>query len=187
MQTSSKTSLLNKKNIVLAFLSVNILGCATLNKPPIVPLPTLTTYPSIKGTESSSVPPTPSLPNNPEFIKTRAQQAYKTGRLDTAENYYLQLSRIQPKQASPWFKLGNLYAEQGRLDAAEHAYRQAMRRHDSARTLHNLGLVQIKLGIGALREAQQRLPANDPVHQQTHKFLQTLLETWRQQPSTDPR
>lgn len=116
-------------------------------------------------------------PPSPAFIEERAQQAYATGRLDVAEGYYLQLTRMKPNDAQPWFQLGNLYAEQGRLDAAERAYREALRRRNDARTLHNLGLVQVKLGVGALREARERLPADDPLHQETREFLQTLLGT----------
>ena len=113
---------------------------------------------------------------DPAFIAERAQQAYETGRWDVAEGYYLQWIRLKPNEALPWFQLGNLYAEQGRLDAAERAYREALRRRDEARTLHNLGLVQVRLGVGALREAQQRLPPDDPARRETREFLQTLLE-----------
>jgi len=122
-----------------------------------------------------SLAPVPSV--NPSFIEERAVQAYETGRWDVAEGYYLQLIRMKPSDAGPWFQLGNLYAEQGRLASAERAYREALRRRDDARTLHNLGLVQVKLGVGALRESQKRLPQDDPARQETHEFLKTLLET----------
>ena len=115
-------------------------------------------------------------PSSSTFVAERARQAYETGRWDVAEGYYLQWTRLQPNDAGPWFQLGNLYAEQGRLDAAERAYREALRRRDEARTLHNLGLVQVRLGVGALREAQQRLPPDDPARRETRAFLQTLLE-----------
>jgi tetratricopeptide (TPR) repeat protein len=119
----------------------------------------------------------PTKAARPAFIEERAQQAYATGRWDVAEGYYLQLTQIKPKDANPWFQLGNLYAEQGRLDSAERAYREALRRHDEAKTLHNLGLVQVKLGIGALREAQSRLPSTDAARQETRELLRSLLET----------
>jgi tetratricopeptide (TPR) repeat protein len=115
-------------------------------------------------------------PPNPAFVEERARQAYETGRWDVAEGYYLQWTRLKPNEALPWFQLGNLYAEQGRLDSAERAYREALRRRDEARTLHNLGLVQVRLGVGALREAQQRLPPDDPARRETREFLRTLLE-----------
>ncbi len=119
----------------------------------------------------------PAKPADPVFIEDRARQAYETGRWDVAEGYYLQLTRLKPKDAGAWFQLGNLYAEQGRLDSAERAYREALRRRDDARTLHNLGLIQVKLGIGALREAQTRLPPTDAARRETRELLRTLLET----------
>lgn len=128
----------------------------------------------------SSAAPVPAPSPSPDFIAERALQAYTTGRWDVAEGYYLQLTRLQPQDAGPWFQLGNLYTEQGRLDMAERAYREALRRRDDARTLHNLGLVQVRLGVGALREAWERLPPNDPARQQTHEFLRALLDAMAQ-------
>ena len=122
-------------------------------------------------------PSTPILSNDPGFIEERARQAYETGRWDVAEGYYLQWMRLKPTDDRPWFELGNLYAEQGRLASAERAYREALRRRDDARTLHNLGLTQVKLGVGALRESQQRLPKDDPARRETYEFLRALLET----------
>ncbi len=130
-------------------------------------------------TTTLSVPPPAPVTTKPPsaaFVEERARQAYETGRWDVAEGYYLQWTRLRPNDARPWFQLGNLYAEQGRLDAAERAYREALRRRDEARTLHNLGLVQVRLGVGALREAQRRLPPDDPARRETREFLQTLLE-----------
>ena len=132
---------------------------------------------SITPAVSSAIaasPPGP--PPSSKFIEERALQAYETGRWDVAEGYYLQLTRMKPRDANPWFQLGNLYAEQGRLDSAERAYRESLRRRDDARTLHNLGLVQVRLGVGALRESQKRLPPNDPARLETREFLRTLLE-----------
>jgi Flp pilus assembly protein TadD len=95
---------------------------------------------------------------------------------NNAEAYYLALARIRPRAAKPWFQLGVLYAEQGNLAAAEQAYGEALRRRNNPETLHNLGLVQLRMGLDALREARRRLPADDPVHQETRQFLKALLE-----------
>ncbi|MCP5159021.1 MAG: tetratricopeptide repeat protein [Gammaproteobacteria bacterium] len=132
---------------------------------------------SLESPKSPLPSSAPADPANPAFIEARARQAYETGRWDVAEGYYLQLTLVKPGDAEPWFQLGNLYAEQGRLHSAERAYRESLRRRDDARFLHNLGLVQVKLGIGALRESQKRLPPDDPARQETREFLQTLLET----------
>lgn len=167
-------------------------GCAALDDLSLTqPTPTAT-RPRPEETASAAAPRLPPAPAAPApavdsaapereaggaaFVEERARQAYETGRWDVAEGYYLQLTRMKPRDAMPWFQLGNLYAEQGRLDSAERAYREALRRRDDARTLHNLGLVQVRLGVGALREAQKRLPADDPARRETREFLRTLLE-----------
>lgn len=155
-------------------------GCANLPSIPGVENATVVNPP----VGESAAPLAPALasasptarPPEPAFLAERAQHAYATGRWDVAEGYYLQLTRLRPRDATPWFQLGNLYAEQGRLLMAERAYREALRRRDEARTLHNLGLVQVRLGVGALREARERLPADDPVHEETRELLRALLD-----------
>lgn len=162
------------RTLPLLALCTMLTGCAT---PEGLALPALATRPAVESAAATPPPPTATtLSSDPAFIAERAQQAYATGRWDVAEGYYLQLIRLTPNAAAPWFQLGNLYAEQGRLDAAQRAYRESLRRRDDARTLHNLGLVQVRLGVGALREAQKRLPPNDPARQETRELLQTLLE-----------
>jgi len=163
--------------LLIAAGFVALSGCATLEG-----LTSAPDAPRLRVEPAATAPPAfsatrPPHPANPAFIAERALQAYETGRWDVAEGYYLQLTRVKPGDAEPWFQLGNLYAEQGRLDSAQRAYQESLRRRDDARTLHNLGLVQVKLGIGALREAQQRLPPNDPARQETRELLRTLLET----------
>ena len=152
-------------------------GCATLTGFANAPAPAAAPARSVEP--APPLPPAMGKPGSADsaFIEERAREAYQTGRWDVAEGYYLQLIRLKPGDADVWFALGNLYAEQGRLDSAQRAYRESLRRRDDAKTLHNLGLVQVKLGIGALRESQKRLPPDDPARQETREFLRTLLET----------
>ncbi|MBE2295548.1 MAG: tetratricopeptide repeat protein [Phycisphaerales bacterium] len=168
---------------LIAAYCAALAGCATtpgisMNRESTAPCGS--TDSMVPATLASVTPLAAATSPEPDAIEERARQAYATGRWDVAEAYYLQLARLQPKQADPWFQLGNLYTEQGRLDAAEWAYREALRYHDDVRSLHNLGLVQIRLGASALREAQKQLPPNDPTHQQTREFLQMLLEAMTQ-------
>lgn len=158
--------------VAIGFIAAS--GCATWKS--LAPIPDVA---HSRPGESAASPAAIDQPDpaSAAFIEERARQAYETGRWDVAEGYYLQLIRLKPGDAEPWFHLGNLYAEQGRLDSAQRAYRESLRRRDDARTLHNLGLVQVKLGVGALRESQQRLPPNDSAREETREFLRTLLET----------
>ncbi len=165
------------RSLWVAICCTALSGCTALERLSI-PSTSTTPLPRAEGAASTtaiSVAPDVNPPS-PAFVEERARQAYDTGRWDVAEGYYLQLTRMKPKDADPWFQLGNLYAEQGRLDSAERAYREALRRRDDPRTLHNLGLVQARLGVGALREAQKRLPPNDPARRETGEFLRALLE-----------
>ncbi|HRD66971.1 MAG TPA: tetratricopeptide repeat protein [Candidatus Competibacter sp.] len=172
------------RNLFAVACCAALSGCAALERLPIPPA-SATPPPRVEEMDAThAAPPTPvppdADPSSPAFVEERAQQAYETGRLDVAEGYYLQLIRLKPREATPWFRLGNLYAEQGRLDSAERAYREALRRRDDAKTLHNLGLVQVKLGVGALREAQKRLPPDESARRETREFLRVLLEAVEQ-------
>ena len=150
-------------------------GCAALDRLPVPPVPAVPLPRAGDADPAATAAAADAEPSDSAFVAERARQAYDTGRWDVAEGYYLQWLRLKPGDAAPWFQLGNLYAEQGRLDSAERAYREALRRRDDARTLHNLGLVQVRLGVGALREAQKRLPPDDPARRETREFLRALL------------
>ncbi len=92
------------------------------------------------------------------------------------ENHYLTLIQNHPQDPEPWFQLGNLYAESNRLEAAEYSYRQALKRGAHPKATHNLGLVQIRLGVAALNQARSDLPKDPSTQQQTRKLLKALLE-----------
>jgi cytochrome c-type biogenesis protein CcmH/NrfG len=109
-------------------------------------------------------------------LAQQAQQARAAGRFSDAEAAYWALIQVQPDTIEPWFQLGNLYAENGRLEDAQQAYREALRRGDKPQVRHNLGLVQLQLGIQALREARRQLPANDPTHAAARQYLRMLSE-----------
>jgi hypothetical protein len=95
--------------------------------------------------------------------------------LTADEQRYLDLAMAQPRSATPWFELGNYYVANNRLAGAEFAYREALKRNSTPKTLHNLGLVQVRLGINALNEARQGLPMDDPTLIQTRALLEAML------------
>ncbi len=96
--------------------------------------------------------------------------------LDSVERHYRDLALTRPRDPQPWFELGNYYAANGRLAGAEFAYREALKRENDPKVLHNLGLVQVRLGVNALSEAHRDLPPDDPAREQTRQFLRVLLE-----------
>ncbi|NJN46666.1 MAG: tetratricopeptide repeat protein [Candidatus Competibacteraceae bacterium] len=109
-------------------------------------------------------------------VAEQARRAHSEGRFSDAEYYYQALTRAYPETLDPWFQLGNLYAENNRLEDAQQAYRQALKYGDNPKVLHNLGLVQLQQGIATLQQARRQLPADDPIHDHTRQYLQLLLE-----------
>lgn len=78
--------------------------------------------------------------------------------------------------AQQWFEIANLYAELGELEDAEAAYRQSLALGMDQRARHNLGLVQVRMGMQSLASAREGLPA-DPANQaNTRAYLQRLLD-----------
>ena len=75
-----------------------------------------------------------------------------------------------------WFRLANAYAEEERLEEAENAYKEALKHGKGVKALHNLGLVQVWLGVKALREARSQLPPDEPAHLETRRYLNALLQ-----------
>lgn len=86
-------------------------------------------------------------------------------------------------RAGCWFRLGNDFAETGCFEQAENAYREALKHGPHAKALHNLGLVQVRLGVTAIREARAQLSAADagnagdagPAFAATEQLLRLLL------------
>ncbi|MFO1350076.1 MAG: tetratricopeptide repeat protein [Gammaproteobacteria bacterium] len=85
--------------------------------------------------------------------------------------------RAKPDDSDLWYQLGNHFAKSDRLDDAEQAYREALKRGPNPHALNNLGLVQIRLGVQALKEARQQMPQNPAVRAETQRFVQLLLKS----------
>jgi cytochrome c-type biogenesis protein CcmH/NrfG len=95
---------------------------------------------------------------------------------DAPEQPYLDSIAARASDPESWFRLGNRYAEQNQLEQAEQAYRRALQHNeDYSAARHNLGLVQIRMGVEALRVAAAQLPVEHPVHAETRRFLQVIL------------
>jgi len=78
--------------------------------------------------------------------------------------------------ARQWFEIGNLYAELGDLDEAEAAYRRALELGMDQRARHNLGLVQVRMGMEALADARNEMPPDPVARRELRAYLQTLLD-----------
>jgi cytochrome c-type biogenesis protein CcmH/NrfG len=99
--------------------------------------------------------------------------------LNPTEQHYIDLAVAQPRSATPWLELGDYYVANRQLAGAEFAYREALKREPAPETLHNLGVVQIRLGIEALLQAREELPPNDQATTETRRLLQAALEEYQ--------
>ena len=105
-------------------------------------------------------------------VRQRADQAYQQEDWSTAEREYRYLVENVPNDAEPWFRLGNIYARTGRLDAAVVAYREALVRDSkSSKAWHNLGIVQLRQASGTFVEMQQYTAPDDPLRERAQQVL----------------
>jgi len=112
-------------------------------------------------------------------LKGQADQAYEAGDYAAAADQYRRYLDRRSDDASAWFRFGYAEAQTGRLVAAEHALRKALALDPNmARARHNLGMVQIQLGVKAILSARRNLPDVDQTAARTMQYLACLMETF---------
>lgn len=90
-----------------------------------------------------------------------ASEAYHEARLNDAETQYLNITKNYPEYKEAWFKLGNIYARQGRLKASIRQYERVIQLDpEDGRAWYNLAIVKINESKKILTEAGQVLPSN---------------------------
>lgn len=112
----------------------------------------------------------------PEGLRATAEAAYATDS-PQALALYQRLTQRPGAQAEDWFRLGNLYAQEGNLEAAAAAYREALSRDPKiAQARHNLGMTYLQLGVQALLEARRGLPDVDDQAAGSMRWLACIME-----------
>lgn len=115
----------------------------------------------------------------PADLRGEAGAAYEAEDYAAAAEGFIDYLQRRPDDAEAWFRLGNAQAQLGRLEAAESALRQALALEPGmARARHNLGLVQIQLGVTAVLMARRDLPEVDDPAARTMEYLACLMETF---------
>lgn len=111
-----------------------------------------------------------------EALRRRAEAAHAAGD-DNARALYDRLTATPSARAEDWFRLGNLYAQDGELEAAAAAYREALA-HDPelARARHNLGMTYLQLGVRAMLSARKELPEVDAEAAASMRWLACIME-----------
>ena len=105
----------------------------------------------------------------------RADAAYQNEDWKTAEKEYLYLAQNIPSEIEPWFRLGNIYARTGKLDAAVSAYREALVKDtNNSKVWHNLGIVQLRQATNTFNEMLAYTGPNDPLNQRAKQIVDTI-------------
>ena len=104
-----------------------------------------------------------------------AEKAYQDGLFVEAESYYRELVADNPELYEGWFRLGNIYARTGQLDAAITMYERCLDLDpDQARAWYNLALVRTRQSLRTLADAEQRF-ADQPADQRRLAALRERL------------
>lgn len=104
-----------------------------------------------------------------------AEQAYTEARLTDAETLYLQLTQTNPEYKESWFKLGNIYARQGRYEASIRCYEKVLALDgQDGKTWFNLAVVKLNQSRQILQQAEQILAPETAELQQIKKLTRSL-------------
>jgi tetratricopeptide (TPR) repeat protein len=107
--------------------------------------------------------PSPSQSNIAQ-LEQKAREAYQNEDWETSEEAYKNLTLQTPDMVEPWFRLGNIYAQTNRLDAAVTAYREALTLDpENTKVWHNLGVIQLRQAANTFLEMRQHTEENDPL------------------------
>ena len=110
-------------------------------------------------------------------VEQQARSAYQNEDWQTAEQAYLELTRLAPAQAEPWFRLGNIYARTDRLDAAVSAYRNTLlRNNDYSKAWHNLGIVHLRQATTTFKDMLQHTGKDDPLNQRAIHVVNSVSD-----------
>lgn len=104
-----------------------------------------------------------------------AEQAYIEGRLADAETLYLQLTQTNPEYKESWFKLGNIYARQGRYEASIRCYEKVLvLDSQDGKAWFNLAVVKLNQSRQILQQAEQILAPETAELQQIKQLTHSL-------------
>lgn len=110
-------------------------------------------------------------------MQEQAYKAYSEGDWAEAEKAYLALTRQIPKDADPWFRLGNIYAHLNRPNEAITAYQEAVvRRPKHAKAWHNMGIVQLRQASNSFSYLESVTETGDPLNERATVLLDTMMQ-----------
>jgi tetratricopeptide (TPR) repeat protein len=124
----------------------------------------------------------PDRPSGDAFeLQERAQEAYAQGDWVAAERAYRELTRQVPREAEPWFRLGNIYAHMEQPEQALAAYKEVLVRDPrNSKTWHNMGVVQLRQATSSFVTLEQVAEPDDPLKQRATRMLDAVSQLLEQ-------
>lgn len=108
-------------------------------------------------------------------LTTQADLAYRESRWIDAARSYQRLTQEIPQDAYPWFRLGNVYAQQGAYDRAIHAYETSLSNDaEQAKPWFNLSTAYLLNARLAMMRARDQLRPGDPARELIERRLEQL-------------
>jgi len=96
-------------------------------------------------------------------MRQQAQQAYQESRWIESVRLYQSLVERNPADSAAWFRLGNVYAQQGAFQRAINAYQTSLGNDaDQPKAWFNLSTAYLLNAQSAMQDARDRLEDGDP-------------------------
>ena len=108
-------------------------------------------------------------------LSAAAERAYRESRWIDAARGYQRLAEAVPEDAYAWFRLGNVYTQQGAYARAIHAYETSIARDpEQPRPWFNLSTAYLLHAQAAMRRAWAQLRPGDPARSLIARRLEAL-------------
>ena len=142
-----------------------------------------------KEEQASNPSPKPSVspssePSETAQILALAEQAYQAKDWQTAETNYVKITRAIPKEAHPWFRLGNIYARTERPEFAVRAYKEALLRDSSlSKAWYNMGLIQLRQSANSFLQMRSYTPDNSQAQNRADAMYEAIIAVIKNGPN----
>ena len=109
-------------------------------------------------------------------VERLANQTYQNNEWLESEKHYTLLVEKIPEEAQHWFRLGNIYAQTQRPDAAVAAYRESLIRDPKfAKAWFNMGVLHLKQAANSFGEFQLYVDNQDPLYRKSQEIFRDTL------------
>ena len=112
-----------------------------------------------------------------------AEASYNAKDWEAAEKNYVEITRAIPKEAHPWFRLGNIYARTERPEFAVRAYKEALLRDSNlSKAWYNMGLVQLRQSANSFLQMRTYTPENSSAQERAEAMYEAIIDVIKHGP-----